>query len=173
MKYISIFALPIMVLFIIIYGFIKKVSIYDNFIEGAKEGLTATLTIFPYMIAMVFAINIFINSGVIEYTLSFAKTFFSFLKFPIEVIPMAILRPISGSATLSILNNIFENFGPDSYIGRLASTIQGCTDTTFYVITLYFGSVRISKIRHSLKVGLFADLIGVIASVLIVSMMFS
>lgn len=173
MKIISAVAIPIIVLIVIIYGFYKRVDIYDTFIEGAKEGLTATVTIFPYIMAMIFAINIFINSGVIEATLSFAKSFFNVLKFPVEVIPMALLRPISGSATLSILNNIFTNFGPDSYIGRLASTIQGCTDTTFYVITLYFGSVKISKIRHALKVGLFADLVGIVASVLIVSLMFS
>lgn len=173
MKYISIFAIPVIVLIVIVYGFYKKVDIYDTFIEGAKDGLTATLTIFPYMIAMVFATNLFIKSGVIEFSLSFARTFFNILKFPVEVIPMALLRPISGSATLGILNNIYDTFGPDSYIGRLASTIQGCTDTTFYVITLYFGSVKISKIRHSLKVGLFADLVGIVASILIVSIVFS
>ncbi len=160
--------LPLIVLLIIIFGIKRKVNIYDSFIDGAKEGLITTFKIFPSMLAMVFAVNIFLKSGFIEFL-------FSFLKNPAisKIIAMAFLRPISGSATLVMLNDILSLFGPDSFVGNVASVMQGCTDTTFYIITLYFGSVGIKKIRHALFSGLFADFIGIIASILIVYLFFS
>ena len=173
MNTISIIILPLIVLFIIIYGVIKKVDLYDSFVVGAKEGLTMTLNIFPFIIGMVFAVNIFVNSGFIEFLFSGLGDFLGKYNLSISLLPMCFLRPISGTATLVLLNNILSLVGPDSFSGVLASTIQGCTDTTFYVITLYFGSVGVYKIRHSLKVGLLSDLISIIASFVIVSLMFS
>ena len=173
MKGFSIIALPLFVLFIIIYGFKKKVDLYDAFVRGAKEGLIMTFNIFPFIMGMVFAVNLFINTGFINFVLTGAIPLLDKLNIPSAIFPMALLRPISGTATLVVLNNILQNFGADSYAGRLASVIQGCTDTTFYVITLYFGSVRISKIRYALKVGLFADLIGIATSIIIVYFIFS
>lgn len=172
MTKISIFIIPFLVLTIILYGYKKKINIYDSFITGAKEGLVSTINIFPTLIAMVFAINIFLKSNFIEFALGFLKPVLNIFNIPLDILPMALLRPISGSSTLVIMNNLFALHGPDSLIGRLASVIQGCTDTTFYVMTLYFGSVKILKTRHALKVGLFADLCGIIAAFIIVQLFF-
>lgn len=170
MKIISYILIPLMIMGIIIYGFYKKVDIYSAFIEGAKEGIKSVINIFPFTISMVFAVNIFLHSGILERIFSV----FSFLSNTINpsIFPMMFLRPISGSASLVIMSDIFKTLGPDSFIGRLASTIQGSTDTTFYVITLYFGSVGITRIRYALKAGLFADLIGIIMSFVFVYLLF-
>ena len=154
------------------YGAKKKVSVYDTFLEGAKEGLIMVFHIAPTIIAMVFAVNIFLDSNFLFDCLSFLKPIFDILRLPIDILPMAFLRPISGSATLAIMNDIFIRFGPDSFIGRLASTIQGCTDTTIYVLALYFGSIKITKTRYALGVGLFADLMGIIAAFVITYLFF-
>jgi spore maturation protein B len=121
---------------------------------------------------MILAVNLFINSGFLDFVLSLLKPLFDLIKVPVEILPIAIVRPISGSASLAYLNNIFQAHGPDSFIGLLSSVMQGCTDTTFYVITLYFGSIGIKKIRYSLFAGLCADLIGITASIIIVNLLF-
>ena len=159
-----------MVIFIVVYGFIKKVDVYDTFIDGVKESFSMIKNLFPTFIAMILAINLFIDSGFLDFLLSLLKPIFDIIKFPIEVFPLAIVRPISGSASLAYLNNIFAKYGPDSFIGLLGSVMQGCTDTTFYIISLYFGSIGIKKIRYSLFAGLCADLIGIIASIIIVNL---
>ncbi len=164
--------IPCFVLIVIIYGLKKNVMIYDAFLEGAKEGLITAFNIFPSIIAMVFAINIFLNSHILDYVFKFLQPLLTSLNLPLQILPMAFVRPISGTASLAIMNDIFNNFGPDSFIGRLASTIQGCTDTTIYVLALYFGRVKITNTRHALTTGLFADLIGIIASFIIVSLVF-
>jgi len=128
--------------------------------------------LFPTYIAMILAINLFINSGFLDFVLSLFKPLFNLINVPVEILPLAIVRPISGSASLAYLNNIFTNHGPDSFIGLLSSVMQGCTDTTFYVITLYFGSIGIKKIKYSLFAGLCADLIGITASIIIVNLLF-
>ncbi len=172
MNLISSLIIPLLVLIILIYGIIKKVDIYDEFVDGSMESFKMILKIFPCLLAMILGINIFLKSGIIDLLYSLFKPFFNYIKIPIEVLPMMVMRPISGSSTLAILNNLFADFGPDSLIGRLASIIQGSTDTTFYVITLYFGSIGIKKIRYALWVGLFADLIGITASLIIVNIFF-
>jgi len=172
MQNISNLIIPIMVLGIILYAFIKKIKIYDVFVEGSKESYSMILTMFPCMLAMIFGINIFIKSGILEYIFGFFQNILDALNIPLEIIPMAIMWPISGSSSLAILNTILETFGPDSFIGRLASVIQGSTDTTFYVLTLYFGSIGIKKIRYSLWAGLIADIIGITSAIIIVNIMF-
>jgi len=172
MQNISDLIIPIMVLGIILYAFIKKVNLYDVFVEGSKESYSMILTMFPCMIAMIFGINIFIKSGILEYIFGFFQSVLNMINLPVEIIPMAIMRPISGSSSLAILNTILETFGPDSFSGRLASVIQGSTDTTFYVLTLYFGSIGIKKIRYSLWAGLAADVIGITSAIIIVNLMF-
>lgn len=172
MQNISNLIIPIMVLGIIAYGVIKKINIYEVFVEGSKESYDMALTMFPCMLAMIFGVNIFIKSGVLEYIFGFFQNILDFLRIPIEIIPMAIMRPISGSSSLAILNTILENYGPDSFIGRLASVIQGSTDTTFYILTLYFGSIGIKKIRYSLWAGLAADVIGIVSAIIIANFMF-
>lgn len=172
MNLISKIVIPLFVVGIIVYGASKKVDVYNSFLGGAKEGLMTSFNIFPAIIGMVFAINIFLNSGVIDFILGWLKPLFELLNVPLSILPMAILRPISGTASLAIMNDIFMNFGPDSYMGRLASVLQGCTDTTVYVLALYFGSVKISKTRHALGTGLFADLVGIIMAFVLVSIFF-
>lgn len=172
MNLISKIIIPIFVIVIILYGAYKKVDVYNSFLSGAKGGLHTSFNIFPAIIGMVFAINIFLNSGVINFILGWLSPIFDFLNVPLSILPMALLRPISGTASLAIMNDIFVNFGPDSYMGRLASVLQGCTDTTVYVLALYFGSVRISKTKHALPTGLFADLVGIIMAFILVSVFF-
>ena len=159
-------------LFIIIYGYKKKVDVYDTFVDGVKESFSMIYNLFPTYIAMILAINLFINSGVMDFILLIFKPLFNIIKTPVEILPLVIVRPISASASLAYLNNIFSKFGPDSFTGLLASVLQGCTDTTLYIISLYFGSIGIKKIRYSLFAGLCADLIGVIISIVVVSLMF-
>ena len=164
--------IPVFIVFVVFYGFKKKINIYDSFLNGAKEGLMISFNIFPSIIAMVFAINIFLDSNFVYEVLAFFKPILQMFNIPLEIMPMAILRPISGTATLAIMNDIFIKYGPDSYIGRLASVLQGCTDTTIYVLALYFSSIGIKKIRYSLGVGLFADLVGITVGFLITMLFF-
>lgn len=172
MQIISKIVLPLFVIIIIIYGIKKKINIYDTFLEGAKEGLITTFSIFPAVLAMIFAINIFLDSNILDFFISLLNPIIGNMSIHSEIIPMALLRPISGNASLAIMNDIFKNFGPDSYIGRLASILQGCTDTTVYVIALYFGTVKITKIKHALWVGLFADLVGIIMAFVLTNLFF-
>ena len=164
--------IPSIVLFIIIYGYKKRINIYDSFLKGVMEGLKTSVSIFPNMIAMIFAVNLLISSGFIEYIFSFLKPVLSNFGLGTDILSMAFFRPISGNASLAIMNNIFEMHGPDSLMGRLASTLQGSTDTTFYVLALYFGSVGIKKTRYALGVGLFADFIGIVMSFILVYLFF-
>ena len=164
--------IPFMILYIIIYGILKKVNVYDEFLNGATESFDMILKIFPCLLAMILGVNIFLKSGVIDLIYNIFSPVFNFINIPIQIFPMMIMRPISGTSTLAILNNLFSIYGPDSFIGRLGSVIQGSTDTTFYVVTLYFGSIGIKKIRYALFAGLFADLIGITAAVIITKMFF-
>jgi len=156
-------------LIVIVYGGLKKQNVYDLFIEGSKESFDFIFSIFPSMLAMIFGVNIFLKSNIINYLYNF---FSNIHVIPPSVFPLMILRPISGSASLAVLNNILKIHGPDSFCGILASVVQGSTDTTFYVLTLYFGSVGIKKIRYSLIAGMCADIIGIVASIIIVRLLF-
>lgn len=172
MNTLSKIVIPLFVFFVVFYGFIKKVNLYDSFLEGAKEGLHISVNIFPNVLAMVFAINIFLDSNFVYEILRVFEEFLMKVNIPLDILPMAILRPISGTATLAIMNDIFMGYGPDSYAGRLASVLQGCTDTTIYVLALYFGSIGVKKIRYSLVVGLIADLIGITIAFILTAIFF-
>lgn len=172
MNTLSKIVIPLFVFFIVFYGFIKKVNLYDSFLEGAKDGLQISVNIFPNVLAMVFAINIFLDSNFVYEILRVFEGFLMKVNIPLDILPMAILRPISGTATLAIMNDIFMSYGPDSYAGRLASVLQGCTDTTIYVLALYFGSIGVKKIRYSLVVGLIADLIGITIAFILTAIFF-
>ena len=168
----SIIILPIIVLSIIIYGYKKRINIYDSFLKGVLEGLKTSLTVFPNLLAMIFAVNILISSGIIDTVFSFLNKFLSIYNLSTDILSMSLIRPISGTASLAIMNNIFEVFTPDSIMGRLASTVQGSTDTTFYVLALYFGSIGVKKTRYALSVGLFADLVGIVMAFVLVYIFF-
>lgn len=167
------FLIPIMTIIIIGYGLHKKVDIFDTFITGVKEGLKVTINLFPTIFAMIIAISMLTSSNILLDISNYLKPLFLKINFPVETLPLALLKPISGSSSLVILNDILSQYGPDSFVGRVASVMQGSTDTTIYIIGLYFASVGIKKIKYSLVVGLLSDLISVIISVLIVSLYFS
>ena len=166
------YLMPIIVIIILIYGLYKKVDIFDTFLLGVKEGLKSSINLFPTIFAMIIAINLLTRSGFILDLSNTLKPIFNKISFPVEVLSLAILRPISGSASLSMLSEILSTYGPDSFIGRLASIMQGSTDTTIYIISLYFASIGVKKIRYSLVVGLLSDLISIILSVVIVTLIF-
>ena len=172
MESISLIALPILVLFIIIYGYKKNINIYNLFLKGAEEGVITTFKILPNLFAMVFAVNILIRSGFLHDSFSFLSTFLIKYNLTSDIVPMFFLRSISGNSTLVLMTEIFNKYGPDSIMGLLASTIQGSSDTTFYVIALYFGSIGITKSRYALLAGLFADFCGIIASFILVYLFF-
>lgn len=172
MSLISSLIIPIMVLGVIGYGVYKKINVYDAFISGAKESFDLIINIFPNLLAMMLAVKLFLNSNVLNVLEKVLNPILTLIEIPFGIIPMILMRPISGTSSLAILNNILKDYGPDSFIGNLASVIQGSTDTTFYILTLYFGCIGIKKIRYSLWAGLFADLVGIVASIIIVKLMF-
>ncbi len=161
---ISKYILPLITIIVIIHALIKRVNIYDEFLEGVKEGLSMSLNIFPSMFAIILAVTVFVKSNFLNSIISLINP----TTFPKEILPIAILRPISSSSSLMLLNEILKTYGPDSLIGKIASVITGSTDTTIYIIGMYYSSVKITKIKHSLLVGLLADLSCVIISILIV-----
>lgn len=161
---ISKFILPLITIIVIIHALIKRVNIYDEFLEGVKEGLSISLNIFPSMFAIILAVTVLVKSNFLNSIISLINP----TTFPKEILPIAILRPISSSSSLMLLNEILKTYGPDSLIGKIASVITGSTDTTIYIIGMYYSSVKITKIKHSLLVGLLADLSCVIISILIV-----
>ena len=169
MDIISKMVIPSLIFIVVFYAFFKKCDVYNDFIEGSKDSFKVIYNLFPTLLAMLIGINLLIQSNILNYISTLIT---KFIDVPKEIIPLALLRPISGSSALAILNNIYINYGPDSYIGRLASVIQGSTETTFYVLALYFSSVGIKKTRYALKVGLMADLVGLIASIFIVKFFF-
>lgn len=163
---------PILVIIIIVYGIYKKVDIFDTFLVGVKEGMKVSINLFPTIFTMIIAISLLTSSNIVMDMCNILGIVFDKLGFPSEVFPLAVLRPISGSSSLVILGDILSRYGPDSFIGRVASVMQGSTDTTIYIIGMYFASVGVKKIKYSLLVGLLADLISVILSVVMVRMFF-
>lgn len=156
------YIISLVVLFIVIYGYKNKVSIYDAFMEGAMEGLRTILKIIPPIFGLVFAVNVFIESDIINNIFNDNS----------EIITMGILRPMSGNASLAMLSTIYNKYGVDSFNGILASLIQGANDTTIYILALYFSSIKVKKTRYALLIGLFADLCGVIAAYIVVKFFF-
>ncbi len=155
---------------IIIGGAYKKVSVFDAFIEGAKNGFDVIVKIIPYLVAMLVAIRVFRDSGAMQYILNGLTYVIQLTGVNTEFIgalPVAIMKPLSGSGARGMMLDIFQTQGPDSFVGKLASIFQGSADTTFYIIALYFGSVGIKKVRYALWAGIFADMIGVIIAILI------
>ena len=166
------FVIPGIVFLIVFYGFYKKIDVYEAFISGVKEGLAMALKIFPTMFAMVVSIDILIKSNALNALITLVEPICFRLSVPKEILPLAFIRPISGSSSLVLMSDLLKTYGPDSFIGRVASLIQGSTDTTIYIIGLYFSSIGIKKIKYSLIVGLLADLFAIILSILVVSYFF-
>ena len=169
---ISIWMIPSVILLILVMGAIKKVPTYESFVEGGKDGIKITFSIIPYLIGMMVAISIFRASGAMDLLIGWMKPVLNFLGVPSEVVPLALIRPISGNASLGMVSDLIATYGPDSFIGKVASTVQGSTDTTLYVLTVYFGAVGIRKMGSALKVGLWADLMGIGAAIMVAEIIF-
>lgn len=169
---ISLWFIPALIGFILLYGTYKRVPTYESFVEGGKDGIKIAISIIPFLVGMLVAISIFRASGALEFLLDMIRPLFTAIGIPPDVVPLAIIRPISGNAALGMTSDLIAEHGPDSLIGRMASVIQGSTDTTFYVLTVYFGAVGIKKMGDALKVGLLADLAGFIAAIVIVLIVF-
>lgn len=169
---VSAWAIPVLITLVLVYAAIKKIPLFDTFVEGGKEGFSIAVSLLPYLVAMLVALGIFRESGAFDLFVSLVSPITKILGIPGEVLPMAIMRPISGSGALAISAEIMQRYGPDSLLGLIASTMQGSSDTTFYILTVYFGAVGIKKIRYSMTVGLLADLAGFLASVLICKLVF-
>ncbi len=171
---ISDWIIPALVLAFLSYGMIKKVKVYEVFTKGAKDGFWVAVNIIPYLVAILVAVGMFQASGAMDIIIKTIGTFTGKIGLPAEALPMAILRPLSGSGAYAVLASIIKDpkIGPDSYIGYLVSTMQGSTETTFYVISVYFGAIGIKRMRHTLLAALTADFVGIMASVFICSLLF-
>jgi len=170
--YISILAIPFLIFTFLTYGLIKKVKVYEKFVEGAKEGFNVAVRIIPYLVAMLAAIGIFRFGGAMDLLVYALSPVTNLIGMPAEALPMALMRPLSGSGSLGIMTEIIKTHGPDSLIGILVSTYFGSTETTFYVLAVYFGAVNIQKTRYALPVGLMADIAGILGATFIVNMLF-
>lgn len=165
-NYISNIAVPFTILIIIVYGLIEKQSVFDVFLEGAKEGLQIVVNIFPTLLGLFLSINVLRASGIIDGITNLALPLLNLLKVPSEILPLALLRPISGSASIAVATDIMKKFGVDSLIGLISSTIMGSTETTLYTIALYTSAVKVKKTRFVLIAALLADFVGMLTSVI-------
>lgn len=165
--------IPALLVAMPLYAYLKGVKVYETFIEGAKEAVTLAVRLLPYLVGMLVAINVFKASGLMGGLLHLLQPLLRFVGMPAEVVPLILLRPFSGSGTLAILSEILRTHGPDSFLGRLASTMQGSTETTFYVLSVYFGAVGVKDYRYALKVGLLADLAAALAALFFCRLIFS
>lgn len=169
---ISDLAIPVIIVTFVLYGFIRKVKVYESFVEGAKEGFNIAVKIIPYLVAMLIAIGIFRAGGAMNVLITILTPLTNLIGMPAEALPMALMRPLSGSGSLGIMSENLAVYGPDSFIGILVSTFYGSTETTFYVLALYFGAVNIKATRHAVPVGLIADVAGILGALFIVKLLF-
>ena len=171
-QWISALAIPVFIIFVLGYGAVKGVPVYETFVEGAGEGIRTAFHILPYLVAMFVAIGVFRASGAMDFLIRILSPVTNLAGIPSEILPLAMMRPMSGSASAGMLAELFRTYGPDTFIGRSASTMMGSTETVFYTISVYFGAVGIKKTRYVLAAGLLADLAGLLASVAICSFIF-
>lgn len=168
----SLWVIPIILLMVPMIGYFRHVKVYEAFVEGAAEGFHTAIRIMPFLVAMMVAINIFRLSGAMDVWVDGLKPILEFCGVPADLVPLAIMRPLSGTGALGLTIEILNTYGPDSMLGRIASTILGSTDTTFYILTVYFGAIGISRPRYSVFVGLLGDLVGFAGSIYICHRLF-
>lgn len=171
-QHFSSFIFLLFVIGIPLYGMIKKVEIFDAFVEGGQEGFQIVINIVPYLVGMLVAIGMLRASGFFDSVTVFLSPLFHWLGMPSEVLPLALVRPFSGSASNGIMAELIHAHGGDAFISKLAATMMGSTETTFYVVAVYFGAVGVRKTRYAIHAGLIADLTGVIAAVLVCRWLF-
>ena len=168
----SVFVLPAIIVGFPLYGMIKKVPVYEEFVEGAKEGFRVAVLIIPYLVAILFAIGMFRASGALDFLISGLDPVLGLIGVPAEVLPMMIVRPLTGGGSVGIVVDLINQYGEDSLIVKIAATMFGSTETTFYVIAVYFGAVNIKKTRHAVPVGLTADIVAMLLAVYVVKLLF-
>lgn len=166
------YVVPVVIFAILLCGIIKKQNVFDLFLSGAKEGISIALNVLPALVGLMVAIEMFKASGALGLIVSAFAPLGQALHFPSAVVPLALMRPISGSGSLTVFESILKQFGADSQEGRIAAVMQGSTETTFYTLAVYYGSVNISKTRHTLPAALSADFIGFVMSILTVKLIF-
>ncbi|MDK2816666.1 MAG: spore maturation protein [Moorella sp. (in: firmicutes)] len=169
---VSRWAIPMVLFFIPLYGYLRGVPVYETFVAGAEDGFKVAVKIIPFLVGMLMAIGVFRASGAMDLLARLLNPVLQLIGVPGEILPLAIMRPLSGGGALGIAAELIGNYGPDSFIGRLASVMQGSTDTTFYVLTVYFGSVGVRRYRYALALGLLADISSLIAAIVICRLMF-
>jgi len=169
---VSIYAIPVLFLIILGTGLIRNVNVFDAFVEGASEGVTTIVRILPSLVGLLTAVGVFRASGAMDYLTGLLQPLASFVGIPPEAMPLALLRPVSGSASLALVADIVNLYGPDSFVGRVVSTMMGSTETIFYTLAVYFGSAGIRNIRYTLVAALVADGVSVIASAWICALIF-
>lgn len=172
MNIISLWTLPLIIIMILTTGLIKRIPIYEVFTEGAKDGFKVAINIIPYLVAIIVAITMFRASGIIESIEHSISGVLSGMNVPADVIPIMIVRSLSGSAALGVFSDIANTLGPDDYATKLSAIMVGSSETTFYVLAVYFGSVGITKLRYALIVGILADIIGIVAAIYVCNWMF-
>lgn len=155
-----------------LYGAYKRQAIFDDFLEGGKEGFQVVIKVIPYLVGMLVAIGMLRSSGFFDSMSKWLAPVFKWLGMPTEVLPLALIRPFSGSASNGIMAELIHNHGGDSFIAKLSATMMGSTETTFYVVAVYFGAVGIKRTRYAIHAGLIADLVGVIAAVMVCRWLF-
>lgn len=162
------FVMPVFAGFVVIFGLVKRVPVFDIFLKGAKEGMLLLYNIAPTIMGLVFAVDLLRSSGAINVICNFVEPAADFLGFPKEIVPMVLLRPVSGSGSTALLTSLYQDCGPDSFAGQVASVLAGSSETTFYAVAMYFGSIKVKKIRHTLVAALIADFTAAVMSIITV-----
>ncbi|HAC15770.1 MAG TPA: spore maturation protein [Bacteroidetes bacterium] len=173
MNLLVIFILPVIIVGITAYGLVKRVKIYEEFVVGAKDGFEIAVRIIPYLVAILFAIGMFRASGAMDWMILGLKPVLGFFGFPAEVLPMAIIRPLTGSGSVGVMADMIATYGEDSIFVKMAGTMFGSTETTFYVIAVYFGAVGVRKTKYAVQAGIAADITGAIMAVVVCYWLFS
>ena len=169
---ISAWLIPALILVVLVWGIAKKIPVYETFIDGAKDGLKVSVDILPYLIAIIVAVSMLRASGFFEIAQQLLGGLLTWLKIPVDVMPVMFIRSLSGSAVLGLFSEIAHNFGPDSYVTKLTAIMVGSSETTFYVLAVYFGAVGVKKFRHALLAGILADIIGIVTAIAVARWLF-
>lgn len=160
----GVYVIPVVIVFTVVYGAFKKVDLFDSFTQGAKEGMVSLVSVAPSLIGLIIAVTMLESSGFFELVTQFCQPLCDKIGVPAEVLPLGLMRPVTGSGSFALLNTILEKYGADSFVGKVASVMAGSTETTFYAITVYFGSVGIRKTRCTVPAALSADILGILFS---------
>jgi len=171
-RLVSVWAIPVFLVAVPLYGLLRGVKVYECFVEGAKEGFQIAVRIIPYLVAILVAVGMLRGAGAIDLLSRWLDPLLQTIRLPAEILPLAIMRPLSGSGSMGIVTELIKTHGPDSFVARLAATAYGSTETTFYVLAVYFGSVGIRKTRHAVLAGLSADIASLAASIIVCTLVF-